>query len=71
MEATSLIELRTLYINLAITVVVWLLYCVLLYHTMHSAVSFVKISQTQIYCYSSVSLSVDGYLGFTITISLH
>ena len=23
------------------------------------------------YCYCSVSLSVDGYLGFTITISLH
>jgi len=56
-----------LYINLAITVVVWLLYLVLLYQTMHSVVSFVK----RMYCYSSVSLSVDGYLGFTITISLH
>ena len=56
-----------LYINLAITVVVWLLYPVLLYQTMHSAVSFVK----RMYCYSSVSLSVDGYLGYTMTISLH
>lgn len=71
MEATNLIGLRTLYINLAITVVLWLLYFVLLYQTMHSAVSFVRISQTQIYCYCSVSLSMDGYLGFTITISLH
>lgn len=46
MEATSLIGLRTLYINLAIPVVVWLLYFVLLYQTMHSAVSFVMASQT-------------------------
>ena len=46
MEATSLVGLRTLYINLANTVVVWLSYSVLLYQTMHSAVSFAMASQT-------------------------